>query len=276
MVDAIQPDQPDPLDQPGIRPASYAVYQHDAREEVEGGVIEEAQVCIFVNGQELATFMCSPIALEDLAFGFLKSEGIIDSLQDVRHYRLAASGTCVDIWLNKDFTPPSRKIITAGCGGGVTFDDLQQERAPLDSTLTVTPDQVSELMATMHQNAELYREVRGVHTSALCDANGLILLAQDIGRHNTIDRLWGMALRQNVDTAGKILVASGRISSEMLSKAAKMGVPIVISRTSPTSLSVDLATAWNITVVGYCRGNKFRVYTAPQRIRPNIKDLKGD
>lgn len=264
----------DPI-QPGIRPANYTVYQHDAHEDVEGGVIEEAQVCLFVNGQELATFMCSPITLEDLALGFLKSEGLINGLQDVRHYRLAASGTCVDIWLNKDFTPPQRRIITAGCGGGVTFDDLQQVRAPLESTLTVTPDQVAELMTMMHQNADLYREVRGVHTSALCDATGLILLAQDIGRHNTIDRLWGMAIRQNIDTRGKIIIASGRISSEMLGKAVKMGVPIVVSRTSPTSLSVELARAWNVTVIGYCRGNKFRVYSGPQRISKDAKDL-GD
>jgi FdhD protein len=257
--------------QPGIRPAAYAVYQHDERELIEGGVIEEAQVCVYVNGQELATFMCSPIELEDLALGFLKSEGIIEGLDDVRHYHLAAGGMCADVWLNKDFTPPQRKIITAGCGGGLTFDDLKQAREPLHSNLMVTPQQVAELMKKMHQNAELYREVRGVHTSALCDENELILLAQDIGRHNTIDRLWGMALRRSVDTNGKIIVASGRISSEMLSKAAKMGVPVVVSRTSPTSLSVELGQAWNITVIGYCRGNQFRVYSAPQRIRAEPK-----
>jgi len=259
--------------QAGIRPATYTVYQHDTHEDIQGGVIEEAQVCIFVNGHELATFMCSPIALEDLALGFLKSEGIIDDLEDVRHYRLAASGTCVDVWLNKGFTVPQRKIITAGCGAGITFDDLKQERPPLASTLTMRPDQVAELMKAMHQNAELYRDVRGVHTSALCNQDKPLLIAQDIGRHNTIDRLWGMALRRGVDTTGKIIVASGRISSEMLGKAAKMGVPIVVSRTSPTSLSVELAQAWNITVIGYCRGNQFRVYTAPQRITVTPRSL---
>jgi FdhD protein len=92
------------------------------------------------------------------------------------------------------------------------------------------------------------------------------LVAQDVGRHNTIDRLWGQALQQNIPTEGRILLASGRISSEMLNKAAKMGVPVVISRTSPTSLSIELGRAWNITLVGYARGNTFRVYTAPQRV----------
>jgi FdhD protein len=92
------------------------------------------------------------------------------------------------------------------------------------------------------------------------------LVAQDVGRHNTIDRLWGQALQQGLQTEGRILLASGRISSEMLNKAAKMGTPIIISRTSPTGLSVELGQAWNITVIGYARGNTFRIYSAPERV----------
>jgi FdhD protein len=121
-------------------------------------------------------------------------------------------------------------------------------------------------MHKLHLAAELYQEVRGVHTSALSDGQELLLVAQDVGRHNTIDRLWGQALQQGVETEGHILLASGRISSEMINKAAKMKVPIIISRTSPTSLSVELGRAWHITVIGYARGNQFRVYSAPERI----------
>jgi FdhD protein len=252
--------------QPGTQPAHFVNYVGDERTSVHGGVIEEAQVCLFVNGQELATFMCSPIAIQDLALGFLCAEGFIETLADVRYFRLADNGSCADVWLNKDFEPPTKKIITAGCGGGATFDDLSQTREPLRSAIQLTPQQVAALMKQMHKNAALYNNVRGVHTSALCSTNELLLLAQDIGRHNTIDRLWGMALQRNLDTRDKIIVASGRISSEMLNKAAKMGVPIVISRTSPTSLSVRLAQAWHITVIGYCRGSQFRVYSATDRI----------
>jgi FdhD protein len=107
-----------------------------------------------------------------------------------------------------------------------------------------------------------------VHTACLSDGARLVFIAQDIGRHNTLDRLCGMALQAGHDTRDHILFASGRISSEMLSKASRMGVPIVVSRTSPTSLSVRLAKAWNLTVIGYCRGNQFRVYSGEDRIRP--------
>jgi FdhD protein len=224
-------------------------------------------VCIFVNGQELATFMCTPHNLEALALGFLRSEGFIRSLAEVELLTLSEAGTCVDVWLgNTDFVPPQRRIITSGCGGGVTFDDLSQRHPPLNTAIQVTPAQICRLIKALHLSAELYNEVRGVHTSALSDGQELLLVAQDVGRHNTIDRLWGQALQQNIPTEGRILLASGRISSEMLNKAAKMGVPVVISRTSPTRLSIELGRAWNITLVGYARGNTFRVYTAPQRV----------
>ncbi|HQZ54178.1 MAG TPA: formate dehydrogenase accessory sulfurtransferase FdhD, partial [Thermoflexales bacterium] len=139
---------------------------------------------------------------------------------------------------------------------------------PMASSLWVTPAQISEGMRQTNHAGELYQLVRGVHTACLSDGRRLVHVAQDIGRHNTIDRLCGMALQAGYDTRDHILFASGRISSEMLSKASRMGVPIVVSRTSPTSLSVRLAQAWNITVVGYCRGNQFRVYSGEDRIRP--------
>lgn len=256
----------------GIHPITYILHKGENLEPVDSAVIEEALVCIFVNGQELATFMCTPHNLDELALGFLRSEGFIQSLADVELITQSKGGTCVDVWLKSDlsFTPPRRRIITSGCGGGVTFDDLSQRHESLNTNLSVTPAQVAELIKKLHMAAELYNEVRGVHTSALSDGQALLLVAQDVGRHNTIDRLWGQALQQNITTEGRILLASGRISSEMLNKAAKMGVPLVISRTSPTSLSVELGRAWNITVIGYARGNTFRVYSAPERVAPNL------
>ena len=126
------------------------------------------------------------------------------------------------------------------------------------------------MIKKLHLAAELYNEVRGVHTSALSDGQELLLVSQDVGRHNTIDRLWGQALKQSIPTEGKILLTSGRISSEMLNKSAKMGVPVAITRTSPTSLSVELARAWNITLIGYARAKRFRVYSIPKRVNLGV------
>ena len=115
-------------------------------------------------------------------------------------------------------------------------------------------------------SARLYRLTRGVHTSALSDGRQILAVAEDVGRHNTIDKLWGYCLAQGIDPAGQVLLATGRISSEMLNKAAKMRVPVVASRTSPTSLSVRLAAEWDIMLIGYARANSFNVYASQWRL----------
>ncbi len=252
----------------GSQPAHYLLYKQDTLQVVESGVIEEGHVCIFVNGQELATLMCTPHHLEELAIGFLRSEGLIHNLADIKVLTISASQSCVDVWLS-DVTvkPPARRIITSGCGGGVTFDDLRSCGIHLNTQTTISPPQITLLMKNLYQAARLYAAVQGVHTSALSDGQELLLVAEDVGRHNTIDRLWGRALQQGLATEGRILLSTGRISSEMLGKVVKMGVPIVVSRTSPTSLSVELARAANVTLIGYARTNNFRVYAAPERVQ---------
>lgn len=250
----------------GIHPLDYALYEGGEWKPVAGAITEEALVCIHVNGRELATFMCTPHEPDELALGFLRSEGILRSLDEVRALTVSESGTCVDVWLNHEVELPSRRIITSGCGGGVTFDDLRARHAPLNTHVTVTPERLVARMRDLYQAANLYGVTQGVHTSALSDGERLLLVGEDVGRHNTVDRLWGKAMKQNIPTEGLILLATGRISSEMLGKAAKMGVPIVASRTSATSLSVALGRSWNITVIGYVRRNSLRVYSAPERI----------
>ncbi|MBX7212704.1 MAG: formate dehydrogenase accessory sulfurtransferase FdhD [Thermoflexales bacterium] len=263
----LEPRAERPSVQHGIAREHFTLYDHGQASEVDAGVIDEDQLCVFVNGQELATIMCSPVDRQHLALGFLKLEGFIAGMDDIRALRWSQDGRCADIWLRHDIAAPARRVITSGCGGGLTFTDLAASRAPLTSTLRVTPDVIVDGMRGMQASGELYQLVRGVHTASLSDGARNVFVAQDIGRHNTLDRLCGMALEAGHDTAEHILFASGRISSEMLGKASRMGIPIVVSRTSPTSLSVRLARAWNITVIGYCRGARFRVYAAGERIR---------
>lgn len=235
---------------------------------VEGEIVEEGLVCISVNGEELATFMCTPFDLDKLALGFLYNEGIISSLDDVRHLRVSKATTCVDVWLHDaGFTRPPRAIVTSGCGGGVTFDDLSGRHDPLSSELTAAPEQLAGLMQQMLLRADSYKRARGIHTAALADPGQVLLQVEDVGRHNCLDKLCGAALQQGLQTEGRILMSSGRISSEMINKARRLQTPIVCSRTSPTSLSVALAEAWNMTIVAYIRQSRMRIYTHPERIQ---------
>ena len=236
-----------------------------APHEVEDEIVEEATACISVNGMELATFMCTPRNLDWLGVGFLFNEAIIAGADEIASLHISESD-CVDIWLTHDFTPPERLIVTAGCGGGVTFDDLSTQHPPLDINTSAAPEELAALMKQLQFGAELYQRARGIHTGVIATRKEILLQVEDLGRHNCLDKLAGAALLQNVATHGKILLSSGRISSEMINKARRLETPIVCSRTSPTSLSVALAEAWNITVVAYLRQDRMRIYTHPERI----------
>ena len=253
--------------EPGALPHTYWVVEKDSAQPVDGGVIDEILVSLYANGQELATVMCSPLDQEALALGFLFNEGVIDSLADIGHIQQNVAGTVVDVLLNKqDFNLPRRMILTSGCGGGVTLGHLTEAHPPIESDFATTADVIQDRMRELQGEARLYNLVRGVHTAVLADTNSVLVSAEDVGRHNAVDKVTGKALQANIDTQDKILLTSGRISSEMLTKARRMNIPLVASRTAPTSIAVRLAEAWNICIVGYVRRGSLRVYTHPLRL----------
>ncbi len=266
----------EPTYEPGAVPCTYWTWNGEA-EAVQGGLIDEILLSLYVNGQELAMLMCSPLDLEALAVGFLFNEGVIQSLDDVRLVRPNASRTAIDVFLRTaEFVPPRRMVLTSGCGGGISFRDLSQTYPPLDSNLVITPQVLLDRMHDLNSSARLYRQVRGVHTSILGTAQALLASAEDIGRHNTIDKLAGKALLAGIDMHDRIMVTSGRISSEMLGKARQMGVPVIASRTAPTSITINLAREWNMCVVGYVRQNGMRIYTHPYRVGlPDLPEQGG-
>lgn len=234
---------------------------------VAAEVIEESQLAIHINAVEWVELMCTPSEQEHLALGFLKNEGVIDKLDDVRTMYLTESGCCIDIFLNYSVEKPERVILTSGCGGGVTFDNVPIDEDALRSDdLRIEPAAILELYRHLHAPDSLHHRSRGVHTSALTDGERLLVVSEDIGRHNTIDKVAGACLMQGIDTRGRMLMSTGRISSEMLRKAASLGCPIVASLNSPTSKSVAMAQSWGMTLIGYSRGRSMRVYTHPERL----------
>ncbi len=242
-------------------------FHHDWQEE-EGEVIEETHLTIYVNGVELATIMATPLNQDWLAVGFLKNEGILNNVEEIEDLRITSEGCCVDVFLNRDVELPSKKIITSGCGGGITYDDPQIAIEPFQIESITTPDNILLAYKKLQTKDSLYARARGVHAAGLLDLEGnqLIKVAEDIGRHNTFDKLRGACLLEGIPTQGRALLTTGRISSEMLRKGALMGCPVIASRTSPTSLAVEMARSWKITLVGYARHGKLRVYCYPERL----------
>ncbi len=249
----------------GAVPVRWFEYR-DQFEESQGEVIEEAQVTIYLNGRELAAMMTTPLDLEALALGFIINEGLIDSVDEVDHIHISMQACCADVWLKHAVRPPDRKIITSGCGGGLTFRDPSSPIQPLAVDLNIDPDKLFELFSHLQQPNSLYARARGVHAAGLSDGQRVFYVVEDVGRHNTIDKLVGRAALDRVDIEGSLLLVSGRVSSEMLIKAVVMGCPIIASRNSPTSMSIALAEELNITLVGYVRRSTLRVYTHPERL----------
>jgi FdhD protein len=137
---------------------------------------------------------------------------------------------------------------------------------PTRDGFILTPDSINRLVEQLLGAQELYRQVGGVHTSVLSDGERVIVSAEDIGRHNSLDKIAGICLLDRIELSRKNLLTTGRLSSEMMQKAAHIGASAVISRTSPSALSIKIAQAWGVTLVGYARRDQFNVYTHPERI----------
>ena len=242
-------------------------------EGIQGEIAREFPLTIFVNQQELATLLCIPNKLGPLVLGFLYLEGIIKDLQEVLLMRLCEEEGIAEVRLVHEPEIPSKRIYTSGCGRGVVFGLDPLPYLPVESEVKVEPEDILPMMKALYARAEVYRSSGGVHASALSNGAEILVIAEDVGRNNTLDKIQGECLLRDISTEGKVLLTTGRISSEMLLKAAKMRIPLLISRTSPTDLAVKLADKLNITLIGYARGKSFTIYSRPFRVMPQDHSL---
>ena len=224
----------------------------------------EMALAIYVNRQELVTILCTPTKLNCLVLGFLYTEGIISGTGDVASMRVCEEESLAEVMLsNPNYELPKKRTITTGCGGGATFKAQGQK---VDSDLVAAPNEVLSLIKQLQKQMVLYQSCGGVHASALADTKNLLVVAEDIGRHNTLDKIQGECLLSGLSTRDRLLLSTGRISSEMLIKAAKMQVPVVVSRHSPTGSAVSLARDMGIALVGQARASRLSVYSHAERL----------
>lgn len=241
-------------------------YRMGKWETVPAKVIGEASVTLTVNGETWLGLMCTPINLEALAVGFLVNEGLLHELDEIVSVRVCPTGDNVDVWLNHAVEKPMNWRRTSGCTGGMTSIELQNPFSLPAAEKPLNPQKLLSFMGMLYESQSLYKEMGGVHTSAICNGETIVLMTEDVGRHNTLDKLAGRMLLEQIRVNPLMVLTTGRISSEMLQKAARLGATIVASRTSPTSLSVQLAELWNITLIGYARRDQFTIYAHPENI----------
>jgi len=242
-------------------------------EEEETFIIAERPVTLFLNDQEVVTLLVTPENLKELAVGFMLSEGWLREDKPIDRIEVDPQG---NVYVRVKYRNPLteklflRRTITSGCGRGTIFynvlDSLGARK--IRSAIKISPQQVFHLMQELNQHSVLYRKTGSVHGAALAERHGILFLCEDIGRHNAVDKVLGSAFLQGVSLAGKIILTSGRVSSEILVKAIKRRIPFLFSYSGPTDLAVDMARQMGVTLIGYVRGKSMRIYSHGERVKP--------
>jgi FdhD protein len=235
-------------------------------------VIEEAAVTVNVNGRHAMTAMTSPVNLDEFVTGILYTEKIIKTADEIESIRVEKNIVSV-ITKNPFSVIGQKKVILSGCGGDSSFTDVKH-LPKITSDLVLSYSGIIEGVKKVLES-ELHRITGGIHTVGLVNRDGSVSTAEDIGRHNALDRVIGRSIRQGVDLSGTFAVLSGRISSEMIRKCLIANIPVIVSRGATTSLSLDVAEQTGLTVIGFVRAGKMIIYTHPDRITgaPEIQSV---
>jgi FdhD protein len=238
--------------------------------QMEDAVVIESHLTIVFNNRELVTLLCSPEELEFLAIGFLASEGLLSTKADISKIALDSERGAVEVSTRVSGEFPedifSKRLIVSSGGKGRSAQITPRGQAKIQSHINISPADVLNLVKTFVERSELFQATGGLHSAALCDTEKMLLFSEDIGRHNAIDKVFGECILKDIRTDDRIMITSGRISSEILLKVAKRNIPILISKSPPTNLGVKLAEGVGITLIGFARGERMNIYTNGWRV----------
>ena len=232
----------------------------------EDDIVVEHIFKIILDDEEFINLICTPKSLKSLAVGFLHSEGIINSINDILDISLCEKGGYVNIKLkNKELLKSKinqKRAITTGCGkGSIYYKALEELQYNNDSNKKeLDYDNIMKLINNFNTKSELFKNTGGVHSVALSDFKNIIFFEEDIGRHNALDKIVGKCLLNNIDTKDKLILTSGRITSEIILKGVKLNINYIVSRSAATNMAIDLAKKLNLTIIGFARNDKMNIY----------------
>ena len=233
-------------------------------------VAMEVPLTVFLNDTEVATLLASDFEGKSLAIGFLFSEGFLQGKEELSGLFESTERKVVRVYTEDKREPDIGKgTITTGCGQGRSYAhyDLETlEIEPMEDTLRISSEEIFALMHRFQTQSVLFRETGGVHSCALAQGDRIVLMKEDIGRHNAMDRILGTCLLEDVPLEDKMMLTSGRVSSEIVFKAGRGRIPVLVSRSAPTDLAIRIAEQAGITLVGFVRGRRMNVYAHSERI----------
>jgi FdhD protein len=236
-------------------------------------VAEERALHVFLNRTFYATIICSPSDLKELAIGHLLTEGIVRSLEEIEEVIVNAETCKVKIKLNVDFkkririSSNSLRVILSECGGE-SSQKLLRKLPKIKSGLSVSAETILNSTSRLNSLAQIYRKTGGVHAAAIWTTDGtLIAVAEDVGRHNAVDKVIGMAVILKTDLQRCFLTLTGRLTEDIVLKSAMANLQVVASLAAATDSGIAMARKINMSLVGFVRGNRMNVYNAPERIK---------
>ncbi len=233
-------------------------------------VVTEAEIAVVLNGHELIKLTATPEHLSELAVGYLYCSGIIDCIDRVESLEVDETHGKVYVVVTESgilnecsgsYASDYPTDCSSGCSGNCSGITCPWDIDPVD------PNNLLRLMSQFEKSCHLFHETGGSHAAAISDGKGIMLLREDIGRCNAIDKVVGYCLLNHVKTPDKVLLISARASSEIVSKACRLGTPILVSPSAPTDKAVKLAYERGLTLIGFARSCRLNVYSGFDRIK---------
>jgi FdhD protein len=239
----------------------------DVPEVTVDSIAVEKKVKIAVNGRHVLSLYCSPSMVREFIVGIIHSEGLISGEWCAERISIEYGDDIIADVPSSGIVTEGERVITSGCAGGISLSKSLPKGGITDAA-SFPAETVRRVFREFQKRSEGYKLTGGVHSAALTDGTKILAFAEDIGRHNAVDKVIGYCLLEQISFGGTMMLASGRLSSEIALKCARARIPVLVSRAAPTSLAVDVAIRANLTIVGFVRGDRMNVYSGEQRIAP--------
>jgi len=262
-----------PLLTQNARPATYTV---EARDEngalVPTPIAGEHPLTLYVDKKELVTLMTLGAAPEALAIGFLRNQRLVDSIEEIVAVQVDWDVNAVAVTTRSGLVDLEKKTekrtATTGCGQGTVFGDLMADidSVRLDDSMRFEEATLLSLLNVVRQHESIYKQAGAVHGCALARGDEILTFVEDVGRHNAVDAIAGWMWLEGVDGADKIFYTTGRLTSEMVIKAAQMRIPVLVSRSGLTKMGHEVATQVGLTMIGRAVGKHYLLFTGAQRL----------
>ena len=261
------------MTQAGRSPVHRATVVNHLGEQREIWVPGEAPLTIKIDGQEIVTLMTLGTHPEELALGYLRNQRLVERIEEIAvvavdwEKEIALLRTTHGQGISDLKEKISKMTVTSGCGQGTIFsctlDKILEPRLP---SLTVYQSHLYGLMKKVSQMDTLYKQAGSVHGCGLCQEDRVLLFIEDVGRHNAADSISGRMWLDRIPGGDKILYTTGRLTSEIVMKAAIMGIPALLSRSGVTQMGLELAQDLNMTIIARARGKRFQVFNGAEKV----------